>query len=78
MAQWAWELRLEKEEGQTLAEYALILALIAVVVVVVVATLGGTISSMFSPFRHASRSMHHCGRSTLHRRHNSAYKEKTT
>ena len=41
------ELRLEKEEGQTLAEYALILALIAVVVVVVVATLGGTISSMF-------------------------------
>ena len=32
------ELRLEQEEGQTLAEYALILALIAVVVVVVVAT----------------------------------------
>ncbi len=34
---------LEREEGQTLAEYALILALIAVVVVVVVTTLGGTI-----------------------------------
>ena len=39
---------LKREEGQTLAEYALILALIAVVVVVVVATLGGTISSIFS------------------------------
>jgi pilus assembly protein Flp/PilA len=39
---------IEREEGQTLAEYALILALIAVVVVVVVATLGGTIQSLFS------------------------------
>ena len=39
---------LEREEGQTLAEYALILALIAVVVVVVVAMLGDTISSIFS------------------------------
>ncbi len=39
---------LEREEGQTLAEYALILALIAVVVVVVVTTLGGTIRSIFS------------------------------
>ncbi len=36
---------LEREEGQTLAEYALILALIAVVVVVVVVALGDTISS---------------------------------
>ena len=39
---------LEREEGQTLAEYALILALIAVVVVVVVATLGTTIKGIFT------------------------------
>ena len=39
---------LKREEGQTLAEYALILALIAVVVVVVVATLGTTIKGIFS------------------------------
>jgi pilus assembly protein Flp/PilA len=39
---------LKREEGQTLAEYALILALIAVVVVIVVATLGDTIRSLFS------------------------------
>ena len=36
------------EEGQTLAEYALILALIAAVVVTVVALLGHNISSIFS------------------------------
>lgn len=34
--------------GQTLVEYALILALIAVVVVVVLLTLGGQISSIFN------------------------------
>ena len=39
---------LPREEGQTLAEYALILALIAAVVAVVVVTLGGTISSLFN------------------------------
>ena len=38
----------EREEGQTLAEYALILALIAAVVVAVVALLGSNISSLFS------------------------------
>ena len=38
----------KREEGQTLAEYALILALIAVVVVVVVATLGSTIKGIFT------------------------------
>ena len=42
------ELRFEREEGQTLAEYALILSLIAVVVVVIVATLGTTITGLFS------------------------------
>jgi pilus assembly protein Flp/PilA len=39
---------LKQEEGQTLAEYALILALIAAVVVAVVAVLGGDISSIFT------------------------------
>jgi Flp pilus assembly pilin Flp len=38
----------EREEGQTLAEYALILALIAVGVVIVVLTLGHTIRDLFS------------------------------
>ena len=42
------ETRFEKEEGQTLAEYAMILGLIAVVVIGVVVTLGSTISSLFS------------------------------
>ena len=39
---------LKREEGQTLAEYALILALIAVVVVVIVTALGSQVSSVFS------------------------------
>ena len=38
----------KREEGQTLAEYALILALIAVAVVAIVVTLGGRIGSIFS------------------------------
>ena len=38
----------EREEGQTLAEYAMILALIAIVVVVAVGFLQGQISSIFS------------------------------
>jgi pilus assembly protein Flp/PilA len=42
------ERALEGEDGQTLAEYAMILGLIAVVVVGVVTLLGGTISSIFS------------------------------
>ena len=41
-------LSVRREEGQTLAEYALILALIAVVVVGVVAVLGNKISGLFS------------------------------
>jgi Flp pilus assembly pilin Flp len=40
--------RLRREEGQTMAEYALILALIAVVTAAVIVTLGGKISSVFS------------------------------
>jgi pilus assembly protein Flp/PilA len=38
---------LEREEGQTLAEYGLILALIALVVIVAVTVLGGQINGMF-------------------------------
>jgi len=40
--------RVDAEDGQTLAEYALILALIAVVVVVIVTALGSQVSSVFS------------------------------
>ena len=36
------------EEGQTLAEYALLLALIAIVVIVAVTALGGQIESVFN------------------------------
>jgi pilus assembly protein Flp/PilA len=36
-----------KEEGATLAEYGLLLALIAVVCIVAIAALGNRISSMF-------------------------------
>jgi pilus assembly protein Flp/PilA len=39
---------LEREEGQTLAEYALILALIAVVVIAAVIVLQGKISGIFN------------------------------
>ena len=42
------EAKSEGDEGQTLAEYAMILGLIAVVVVGVVVLLGTTISSLFS------------------------------
>jgi pilus assembly protein Flp/PilA len=38
----------KRDEGQTLAEYALILALIAVAVVGAVVLLGGKISSLFN------------------------------
>ena len=38
----------EREEGQTLAEYALILTLIAAVTVAVILALGTDISSIFS------------------------------
>ena len=40
--------RLHREEGQTMAEYALLLALIIVVTAGVVAALGGQISSIFT------------------------------
>jgi len=37
-----------REDGQTLAEYALILAFIAVLAIVAVAFLGGQITALFS------------------------------
>ena len=41
-------LSLEREEGQTLVEYALIIAFIAVIVLVAVTFLGSQISSLFT------------------------------
>jgi len=40
--------RMRREEGQTMAEYGILLGVIALVVVVVAVTLGGSISSLFS------------------------------
>ena len=43
----------EREEGQTLVEYALILALIAIVVIAIVSALGSTASKVFSNVNNA-------------------------
>jgi pilus assembly protein Flp/PilA len=40
--------RLKSEEGQTMAEYGLLLALIAVVVIVAITALGSQLSTLFS------------------------------
>ena len=40
--------RLQREEGQTMAEYALLLTLIVVAVTAVIALLGGQIASVFN------------------------------
>jgi Flp pilus assembly pilin Flp len=40
--------RLRRQEGQTMAEYGILLGVIAVVVVAVAALLGSSISSLFS------------------------------
>lgn len=45
--------RLRREEGQTMAEYAMLLGLILVVTAVVVATLGGKISGIFTSVTNA-------------------------
>jgi pilus assembly protein Flp/PilA len=42
----------EREEGQALVEYALLLALIAVVSIVILGTLGHQVSSIFSKISH--------------------------
>ena len=44
---------LEREDGQTLAEYALILATIALVVVTAVVLFAGSVSSLFSTAAHS-------------------------
>jgi len=38
----------DREEGQAMVEYALILALVAVAAVTILTTLGGTVSRIFS------------------------------
>ena len=43
----AYNLREEREEGQTLVEYALIIALVAIVLVVALETLAGGIEGTF-------------------------------
>jgi Flp pilus assembly pilin Flp len=40
--------RLNREEGQSMAEYGILIGVIALVVVVIAATLGSSISSLFS------------------------------
>jgi Flp pilus assembly pilin Flp len=40
--------RMRSEDGQTMAEYGILIAVIALVVVVAAITLGGSISSAFS------------------------------
>lgn len=40
--------RFRREEGQTMAEYGILIAVIAIIVVVAAALLGGSISSLFN------------------------------
>ena len=42
----------DREEGQALVEYALLLALIAVVSIGILTTLGGNVSKIFSTINH--------------------------
>ena len=48
MLQNLWKLLWNDESGQDLAEYALLLALIAIVVIAALALLGGQISTVFN------------------------------
>jgi Flp pilus assembly pilin Flp len=43
---------LRREEGQTMAEYGILIAVIAIVVVIAAATLGSSISGLFSATSH--------------------------
>ena len=45
-----WKLRaaLQREEGQGMVEYALILVLVSIVVILILTLLGGTIQNVFS------------------------------
>jgi Flp pilus assembly pilin Flp len=49
----AVRVRLRCESGQTMAEYGILLAVIALVVIVVAITLGGSISGLFSKTAHS-------------------------
>lgn len=40
--------RMRRDEGQTMAEYGILIAVIALIVVVAAVTLGGSISGLFS------------------------------
>ena len=40
--------RMRSERGQTMAEYGILIAVIAIIVVIAATTLGGNISSLFS------------------------------
>ncbi|MCL6429260.1 MAG: Flp family type IVb pilin [Anaerolineae bacterium] len=44
----AWLRTLRREDGQDLAEYALLIALIAIVVITAVTALGGKIETVFN------------------------------
>jgi pilus assembly protein Flp/PilA len=41
-------LRLGRDEGQTMAEYGILIAVIAIVVVVAATTLGGSLTGLFN------------------------------
>jgi pilus assembly protein Flp/PilA len=43
----------DREEGQALVEYALLLSLIAIASIVVLTTLGGRVSTIFSNISHS-------------------------
>lgn len=48
MLQWASMYLSDSEEGQGLVEYALIIVLISIVSITILATLGGSVSSVFT------------------------------
>ncbi len=52
----SWFRTLKREEGQDLAEYALLIALIAVALVLVVAALSGGMANIFNAVRAALES----------------------
>ena len=48
-----WMRTMKREEGQDLAEYALLIALIAVALVLIIAALAGGIGNIFNAVRNA-------------------------
>lgn len=53
LVNWMRKLPLKREEGQGLAEYALILVLIAIVAIAALTLLGGNISAVLSSIANA-------------------------